>query len=207
MLAKRLHRIGAVILVVFIVTHLSVHLFALAGPQAHIDALKSVQWIYRNPFGEFVLALVILMQIGAGFARLRLHKVKRWALAQMMSGLYLSFFLIVHTSAAMLTHNVLGLETDFYWSAGSLHFAPIKYAFALYYLAAIVAVFVHLGAAIRFGWGPLPRSTAIAAPWIGAVLGIVIISAFWGVYYDIEVPDDVASYYEGYFGFLGVSAD
>ena len=31
MFAKHLHRIGAVILVVFIVTHLSVHLFALAG--------------------------------------------------------------------------------------------------------------------------------------------------------------------------------
>ena len=54
MFAKHLHRIGAVILVVFIFTHLSVHLFALAGPQAHINALKSVQWIYRNPFGEFV---------------------------------------------------------------------------------------------------------------------------------------------------------
>jgi len=49
MTAKRLHRGIAIILVIFIISHLIVHLYALGGIDAHLKALDSVQWIYRNP--------------------------------------------------------------------------------------------------------------------------------------------------------------
>lgn len=204
---RLVHRATAIVLAAFIISHLTVHLFALGGPQAHIAALDAVQWTYRNPVMETLLVLAILTQIFTGARQLRFSGAKGWALVQVVSGAYLILFLIVHTAAALYTHHIYGLETDFYWSAGSMHFDPIRYGFALYYFAAILAVFSHLGAAIHFGWTAAPRALPVALPALGAILATTIIAAFWGALYPIEIGPDVEAYYETYFGLFGVSAD
>ncbi len=203
---RLIHRSIAVLLGLFIVSHLAVHLFALAGAEAHLAALDAVQWTYRNPVVETLLVLAILTQIVTGVRRLRLRNISGWALAQVVSGAYLVMFLIVHTSAALYTHHIFGLETDFYWAAGSMHFDPIRYGFALYYFAAIVAVFTHLGAAAHFGWPAAPKLLPPALPALGAVIAAAIIVAFWGALYPIEVGPDVEAYYQKYFGLFGVDA-
>lgn len=202
---KSLHRIGAVILGLFIITHLGVHLVALGGAEAHIAALDAVQWIYRNPIGETLLVAVILSQVVTGGRRLRFRGVTGWARAQVASGVYLLLFLILHASAALYTHHIFGLETDFYWSAGSLAFEPIRYGFALYYFGAILAVFTHLAAAVHFGWPQAGALLPRALPWAGAAIAIAILASFSGFFYPIELPDEVAAYYRVNFGGLGVN--
>ena len=131
MRAKQIHRLIAILLGVFIVSHLIVHLFALAGIEAHVKALNAVQWTYRHPVGEAVLVIAVLTQIVTGVRRLKAKRKSpdKWAKWQVFSGLYLIMFLMVHTGAALYTHHIFGLETDFYWAAGSMGISPVKYIF------------------------------------------------------------------------------
>jgi len=199
---KALHRINALILCLFIFSHLGVHLFALFGESAHNVALRAIQPIYRNPIGETLLVFSIATQIVTGIKRTQHNDKTKWARLQIFSGLYLGLFLILHMSAALYTHHIFGLETDFQWAAGSLHFMPIKFGFAIYYLLAIISVFVHLSAAIQFAWPRISRRAINTIPIIGGLIGIAIILAFSGAFYPINLGEEVAAYYEQNFGFL-----
>jgi len=200
MRAKMIHRSLAIVLGAFILSHLGVHLFALAGPEAHMAALDSVQRIYRNPVGESVLVLAILTQIFTGARRLRFRGIQGWARAQVISGCYLLFFLLIHTSAALYVHHIYGMETDFYWAAGSLYYPVLRIVFAVYYFAAVVAVFTHLAAALHFGWPSLSRWWVRTLPAIGVAVGALIVMAFAGIFYSIELSDEVIAYYEINYG-------
>lgn len=202
MRAKAIHRTSAILLGTFILTHLLVHLTALAGAEAHLATLDFVQVIYRNPIGEAILVLSIITQIITGASRLRFRGIGGWALLQVISGLYLIFFLIIHTSAALMTHNVFGIETDFYWAAGSLYYPGIRIGFAIYYLAAVAAIFTHLAAALHFGWPNASKALVRSLPWVGIGLGALIVATFAGVFYTIELSDEAAGYYIQNFGDL-----
>ena len=206
MRAKRLHRITAIILGVFIVSHLIVHLFAIGGINTHLKALNFVQWIYRNPIGETLLVAAIITQIVTGWKRLKTKRKSPngWAKAQVYSGLYLMFFLIIHTSAAIATHTIFGLETDFYWAAGSMNISPIKFFFWPYYFLAIISLFLHFACALHFGWPGKYKAVKNVLPFIGALIALTIILTFTGLFYDIPITEDVLNYYRKNFGFLGV---
>lgn len=204
MVFKNIHRASAILLILFIAVHLGVHLSALWGIDIHDKALRLAQKAYRSVIGESILTAAIIVQIFTGLQRLRLKSVTGWAKAQAISGIYLLFFLLLHTSAALYTHHIFDLKTDFYWAAGSLHFSPIKYGFAIYYGAAVIAFFTHLGAAIHYV-APKPLShTAKFVPVAGAICGGLIVFTFSGAFYPITINDRVAEYYETNFGFLGV---
>lgn len=206
MKAKRLHRATAIILGIFIISHLTVHLFAMGGIKAHLKALDSIQWIYRNPIGETLLVGAILTQIVTGWKRLKAKRKSpnKWAKAQVYSGLYLMFFLIIHTSAAIATHTVFGLETDFYWAAGSMNISPVKFFFWPYYFFAVLSVFVHFACALHFGWPGKFGVLKTALPWLGAIIALTIILTFTGLFYDVPITEDVLNYYRKNFGVLGV---
>lgn len=206
MKAKQIHRLTAIILGVFIISHLAVHLFALGGIDRHLKALDSIQWLYRNPIGETLLVIAILTQIITGWKRLRAKRKAPniWAKAQVFSGLYLMFFLIIHTSAAISTHNFFGLETDFYWAAGGMNISPIKFFFWPYYFLAITSVFVHLACALHFGWPNKFKMLKKALPFIGTFIALTIILTFTGLFYDVPITEDVLNYYRKNFGVLGV---
>ena len=203
---KKVHRLTAIILGVFILSHLIVHLFALGGIEAHLKALNSIQWIYRNPLGETILVVAILTQIITGLKRLKAKRKNKtfWARAQIISGIYLMIFLIIHTGAAISTHNIFGLETDFYWAAGSMNISPIKFFFWPYYFFAIMALFVHFACALHFGWPQKFDILKKVLPWIGGVIALTIIFTFTGLFYDIPITEDVHNYYRKNFGNLGV---
>jgi len=206
MRAKQIHRFTAIILGLFIISHLVVHLFAVGGINAHLKALDSVQWIYRNPIGETLLVAAIVVQIVTGWKRLKAKRksLNKWAKAQVFSGLYLMGFLIIHTSAAIYTHNVFALETDFYWAAGSMNISPIKYFFWPYYFLAILSLFVHLACALHFGWPRKFGTLKKILPWLGCAIALTIILTFTGLLYDVPITEDVMNYYRKNFGILGV---
>ncbi len=203
-LLRWFHRAGAFLLGAFIISHLAVHVMAYGGPEAHLAALETVQWIYRNPLGESLLVLIIVSQIITGARRLRFRNVTGWARVQVISGGYLLIFLLMHTSAALYTHHIFGLDTDFYWAAGSLHFDPIRWGFAIYYMAAIIAFFAHIAAALHFGWPKTPPQFLKSLCIAGGIVGIAIIWVFWGMIYPIDIGPDVERYYSTYFKPLGV---
>lgn len=197
--AKKIHRTLAIALAAFIVSHLLVHLTALFGPDAHTKALNFVRVAYGHPVLETVLVLTIVTQMVTGASRLRFRGVNGWARAQVISGLYILFFLAIHASAAIYAHNVIGLDTDFYWAAGSLHFTPIKFGFSVYYFLAVLAIFTHLAAALHFGWPNASRVLVNALPPAGVIVGLSIILIFSGAFYTIEIPPEVAEYFQSNF--------
>ena len=198
------HRCLAIGLGLFIVTHLAVHLTALGGPETHIAALSTIQPIYRNWIIEPILVLAILAQVIIGgklvWRRWKSPQKGFWGWTQILSGGYLAFFLLMHSSAALITRYIVGLETNFYWAAATLNIPPLQLFFAPYYTLGIISIFAHLAAAIYFGRGQkttLPSWGIIGA---GSAIALVIVAAFAGVFYDIKIPPEYAEYFEAYIG-------
>lgn len=149
-------------------------------------AQRVLRWLYQNPVGELLLMLAILCQAASGLklwretrprpgvSQPRLRKYRRW------SGAYLAFFLVAHTSAALIQRFVVGLEPNFYWAAAVLRW-PIVLWFVPYYCLGILSFFVHVGAAV---WPRRVNSFAV----VGAVSCLLIIGGLAGWFTSFELP-------------------
>lgn len=197
------HRFVAVGLGLFIVSHFAIHLSAMGGVEVHLTWLKRAGWIYSNPIIEPLLIFAILVQVFIGTRlvrrRWKLPGKGFWGWAQIISGLYLAMFLLVHISAALITRYFVGLETNFYWAAGTLNVGGLKYIFAPYYFFGVLSVFTHLAAAMFFGWrGKGPYAIRLIFGF-GFIIAAVIVATFAGVFYEINLPKKYIEYYESFY--------
>jgi hypothetical protein len=60
------HGVTAAVLVLYVVFHLTNHLFGLIGPDAHAAVMKIGRVVYRSAVGEPLLVAAMLFQIGTG---------------------------------------------------------------------------------------------------------------------------------------------
>ena len=201
---KRAHRVNASIFVAFIVLHLGTHLAAWFGIGAHGVALDAARRLYRPLVVEAALITLFAAQVVLGFVLLarRVRSGRRngawgggWGIAQLLSGAYLAYFIVAHVGAALAARNLSGIDTNFYWPAGTLTLDPLRWGFAPYYALALTALGVHLAAALRFrGATRWPRRIAMAGP----VLAIAILPPFAGLAYSIDLPPEYRDYFSGY---------
>lgn len=201
----KMHRVLALGLAAFILSHLTIHLTAIGGAEKHVAALSKFQPIYRNWLIEPILYIAILTQVYVGgnlvLRRFRQDKKGFWGWAQVLSGAYLAMFMIVHGFAALITRHFVGLETNFYWAAGTLNIHPLQYLFAPYYTLGIFSIFLHLASAIHFGWRKHGTRLAYLLIGIGLILSLLIVYTFSGGFYDIDLPNDVIDSFEKYLPF------
>jgi len=196
------HRILAAGLGIFIISHLIIHLMAIAGAEVHIVVLESSQWLYRNWLIEPLLVIAIIGQICVG-AKLLWRRWKQpqkgfWGWAQILSGGYLAFFLIIHSSAALSTRYITGLDTNFYWAASTLNIYPLQYFFIPYYFFGILSVFLHLAAVVFFRWADKGVVVSRSILALGIVIALLIPATFSGAFYDIDLPLKYIEYFENY---------
>ena len=194
----RLHRISATLIVVFVLLHLLNHLFALQGLQQHIAFMEQIRVLYRNIFVEALLLGCVLFQVGSGIYFAWNRRGQRRGFhekAQVISGLYLAFFFLNHIAAVLYGRTVLGLDTNIYYGIAGFHVDPFQYLFVPYDFLAVVAVFVHIAAACHW----LARDTAtvkfrkwtsIAIIFSGVMVSNILMDAFCGVFYDIDIPQE-----------------
>ncbi len=199
MSVRILHKYVAIVLLIFIVSHLVTHLTAIGGIDNHNTALEMVRPFYRPIFIEVPLIILFAAQIILGlilFARRWPTKDRSgWSWTQLISGAYLMIFIIMHLSAALIARASWGLDTNFYWPAGTLTFGSLIYGFAPYYGLAILAIFGHIAAASHFrGFKKLPYMLLIMA----VILGLTIILIFSGALFPIELPDEHLRYFSSY---------
>ena len=198
------HRLLAMGLGLFIITHLAVHLTAIGGPDLHITALSKVQPAYRNWIIEPVLILAILAQVFIGgklvWRRWKSPQKGFWGWTQILSGGYLAFFLLIHSTAALTTRYLIGIETSFYWAAATLNIPPLQLFFTPYYTLGIVSIFAHLAAATYFGRGEKNARPSWFIITIGSAIALIIVASFSGAFYDIKIPQDYVDYFESYTG-------
>lgn len=144
---KKFHRLSGIAIAGFLLLHLINHLFALGGPSIHVAVMKLFRYVYRFPPVEIILLIFVAFQIISGVMlvfKKGFLKQPIYVVLQVVSGLYLSFFMIYHVRAVMLGRYKWNIETDFYFAAGVANRYPEKLFFIPYYTLSLVCVFTHI---------------------------------------------------------------
>jgi hypothetical protein len=195
-LAKQAHRNIAWFLLVFIAVHFATHFASLGGIETHAKAQGAARIFYQFPLIEIALVLAFAAQVLLGIKLLRIISKRArktfWHRVQFFSGCYLAYFIVAHTGAAIVTRLAIGLETNFYWAAGTLILAPITYVFTPYYLLAVASIFGHLLAALHFRG---PRKWHGPALILGPVVGTAFVLGYGGFFYEVALPADYLDYF------------
>lgn len=204
-MTRTLHRITGGLIALFLVSHLAIHLFALAGPDAHNGALRSVQWIYRSTIIEPLLIAALLFQVGLGI-RLAIRRWREpgksgWAKLQLASGLYLAYFILNHTTAALYTRYGAGLDTNFWWVSGPLLHPKMAWWFYPYYACAVLAVGAHLGSIFHFRGQD--RAARIAV-WGAVPVVLAYWASFGGWLYPVSIKPEYRAYYDALLVAIGL---
>lgn len=202
---QRLHRLGARVLVVFVLLHLLNHLAALGGVATHQQVLEVLRWLYRHPWVEPVLLLAVLSQVvsgsraawGAWRAPERLGTVER---AQVLSGLALGSFLSIHVSAVLAGRWLQGLDTNFHFAAAGLHIAPFGWFFAPYYFVGVSVLGIHLACALWWRLAHRPAVLRRRAAWAVALTGMACAAVLVALLAGWLVPVQVPAAYRASFG-------
>jgi succinate dehydrogenase/fumarate reductase cytochrome b subunit len=196
---RRLHRIAAAAVGVYVLVHVANHVAALGGIRQHIAFMQAVRHVTRIPAVEALLLACVAAQAGSGLWMLLRRKRQGpprrllFDRLQALSGAYLAFFLAVHVISVLAGRTMLGLDTNFYFAAAGLNIRPWPLFFVPYYGLAVAALFVHLACALRrrlpAGMPPAPRNrVAWAGIATGVVLAVLIVAAFSGAFYPFDLP-------------------
>ena len=202
--AKQAHRRVAIFLGLFLAVHFATHFSALAGIEAQDFVMQIGRAVYRIPVVEIALVAALAVQVTLGIDLLRRISARKrkdaWHWMQFASGCYLAYFIVQHTIAALVSRLGFGLDTNFYWAAGTLTLDPLRFFFAPYYILVVIALAAHLIAALHFrgakGW----HAPALV---VGPLAGIAIVSAYGGALFPVELPQ---THQEFFAAFPGVRA-
>lgn len=195
---KRLHYISGITLSIFIGVHLFNHLLALTGPDAHMAFMEKLRKVYRQPIVETILLLAVLTQVISGVRLLfNQQKKSRAEKIQIWSGIYLSFFLIVHVSAVLAGRFIEHLDTNFYFAGAGLNLYPATLFFIPYYFLSIGAISLHVASLhylrTRSKWGAGLIST------VGIVVAALIIMGFTHGFKWWDIPLEYRTFIAKYF--------
>ena len=187
------HRATAIIVVLFVVAHLSNHLAALASLDAHLRLMEQLRLVYRQPVIEVFLLGCVSLQALTGLRLVWLRRKTRSGVIELLqaaSGAYMALFLLIHVAAVLVGRAVYGLDTNFHYAAAGLHVYPFQYFFAPYYFLAVTALFAHLGCAVSWYVDSRVRVWAVGIfLCIGVALSTLICAALMGKVYPYEVPE------------------
>ena len=116
------HGVSAALIACFVLFHLTNHLFGLAGPATHAAIMKAGRTVYRAPFIEPVLVLLLFFQVASGVRlawRWSSLRADAYRVFQIGSGAYLSAFILAHLNSALLSaRTVHKIDTNWAWAAG-----------------------------------------------------------------------------------------
>ena len=103
-MVRRLHRLNALILLVFIAIHFANHLIGLTGLANHIAIMEMLRSVYRVQIVEILIFFLFFSQIALGLLLItkRGKPQGNWAWAQIISGGLIGFFLLQHLSAVIM---------------------------------------------------------------------------------------------------------
>lgn len=196
MTLKKIHYISGLTISVFTGLHLFNHSFSIAGAEKHIEVMSALRIFYRNIFAETLLLSAVAVQIYSG---LKLVTIKRqtaktfFEKLQIWTGLYLSFFFLIHVGAVITGRFVLHLDTNFYFGAAGLNYFPFNLFFIPYYFLAVVSFFGHIAAIhhqrmtktiFRF----TPRKQALFIITAGICFALFLIYGLTNQFRGIQIP-------------------
>jgi succinate dehydrogenase/fumarate reductase cytochrome b subunit len=144
---KEIHYFSGLTIAIFVGIHLLNHGLILHSTEWHITFMNAARKVYRHPIIETLLLAAVCTQIVTGIylANTKWGSVESiFDLLHIVSGLYMSLFLIVHVSAVLMGRYKLGIDTNLYFGVGYMNVSPQRYFFIPYYALAITSFFVHI---------------------------------------------------------------
>ncbi len=199
----RFHRLNACVLGLFIALHLINHSLFVLGFETHLTVMTGLRHLYRVPIIEIPLLVLFASQIvlGLALAWKRGRPQGKWAWAQVVSGGYLALFLLQHLGATLSTRMFYAdIDTNSFWAASVVSQQPFVSYFAPYYALAVLAIFTHIAAALRFrNWARPATFKQKALPVIGAVLGITSVGAMI-LHSQTGLPPNYQAYLDNFWG-------
>ncbi|NIF06395.1 hypothetical protein F3J23_13185 [Chryseobacterium sp. Tr-659] len=198
MKTKSLHYFSGLTISLFVGLHLFNHICSIFGADLHIEIMHAFRKLYRNPISETVLLLAVVVQIISGlslFFILRKNTHLKFEKLQILSGLYLAFFLMIHVSAVLTGRFYLHLDTNFYFGAAGINTFPLNLFFIPYYSLAILSFFGHI-AAIHYKKmqmsiyqiSPATQSKAILI--LGIFTTLLIFYGFTNRFLGVQIPEE-----------------
>lgn len=180
-LLGRVHRISALLLVVFGVAHVGNHLAAVESLQAHVAVQNMLRIVYRFPVIETLIVLAALSQVYTGWilvSRVRLQRSNGLRNMQVMAGAFLGMFFLSHLTGVFSGRVLQHVDTTFAWATGGpqgLLANPRSPQMIPYYSLAVLALFLHVAYAARWSLTPLMgQSRALKFCYGTVALGVVI---------------------------------
>lgn len=202
---RELHRFSALIIATYACLHIANHLAGLGGVELHIEFMRMIRLVYRQPAVEALLLASVAFQICSGLALvIQGWKQRRGFIPwlQAVSGIYLVLFFFNHVMAVLYGRNTLHLDTNFYYAAAGFHVPPLQFYFAPYYFFAVVALFTHLGCALYLRLESSSRATrllAVALPAsIGCLISLLVVLSLAGAFYPVNVPPEYTGSFSAY---------
>jgi succinate dehydrogenase/fumarate reductase cytochrome b subunit len=190
---KKAHFISGIVLSIFVTTHLLNHLTAIQSIATHLEVMNALRRIYQHPVIEPLLLFAVLVQIISGIQLVRNRGWKQkegYSKLHVYSGIYLAFFLLIHTSATLVGRFILLVDTNFYYGAMVVNAKPYLFFYIPYYFLGSVSFFVHIACIIRIksirkvGTKKASRrANGLIA--FGAVVGLLIL---WAFTYNVQIP-------------------
>jgi hypothetical protein len=195
---RKIHRASGMIIACFILVHLFNHLCSVLSEEQHIQLMKVLRVGYRNIVAETILLSAVIIQVISGFKLFSSTRNIEHTLIdklQRLTGLYLAFFLLFHTSAVLAGRMVLNLDTNFYFGVAGINTFPFNLFFVPYYSLAIFSFFGHLSAIHSkkmttdvFGVSPSRQSVLILV--VGIVLTPVIFYGLTNHFKGVVIPSE-----------------
>lgn len=205
---RKIHRLNAGVLLVFLAIHLITHISGIYG----IDAYNAVQdffrAVYRQPLIEPILISSITVQLAIGailVAKMLRHNRPNdaWRWTQVISGVFFLVFMAQHLFSLGMARWYFALETDFYWPASVMSGPPFVYYFVPYYFFGVLAVVAHVGAAIRnrlkaSGHAELGNRLGVGTILLGAMISASVLPILSGGLFPIVLPQEWIDYLRFY---------
>ena len=183
---------AATILVVFLGAHLINHLLGLAGADVHVATMKMLRHVYRNPWIEPALIVLLFFQVLSGLVLWRPRTAGAsdyLSTLQTASGAYLAVFLTSHINSVFVLARCFGIETDWDWATGApvgLLADPWNVRLLPHYSLAVFFVIAHLSCGLRVIMKthkvPTPRCDRItwSSVGVGGAIAIAVSAAMLG---------------------------
>jgi hypothetical protein len=191
---KTIHRASSLLLAFFVFLHLFNHMSLFAGSDVHLLVMSALRSMYRWWIGETLLLVCAVAQVSTGvtLAQPYLNNMLRNHNWQVISGLYLSAFFVVHVGAVIWARLSLGLDTNLWFGAAGFHVWPWQFFFIPYYGLAIIAFATHVGFALQNIFGiALGKPAAL----FGFTVAAAIITLMMGGVHTLPIPDNYLATY------------
>nr|WP_314578060.1 hypothetical protein [uncultured Pseudomonas sp.] len=180
------HGIAGSIAALYVIFHITNHLFGLIGPEAHAAVMNLGRRVYRSSFIEPILVLVMVFQIISGLRLAWTWSAENgdpYRIYQVASGVFTSVFVLGHMNSVFIfARTFLDIPTDWAFAAGlptGMIHDEWNIRLLPHYALGVFFVLTHLVSGLRviLVAHDVTEQKANRVWWMGSAISLVVATA------------------------------